>query len=193
MKSFFFGPAFNGANDLSKDWLELADCEIVDIEDAAIWTTQLLLVWLMRRSKHAGRIAFVEARTRMLIDCNPIVLKKGGYLLNLFCVFPDVKKWNYVHTNKSFDIKLFELIFERGMAHYPTDMGFLFHKNTFQNACEMFGTKTVAKIVNDKILATRGKNSISELQNWLSTSATNNDVSLDGVYTLLRNDPSTVS
>lgn len=91
--------------------------------------------------------------------------------------------------NESFDIPIFEMIFELGMSHCPTDLGFVFHNTTFEYACKYFGTEKMARMIDDKILSTLGQNSNETLQALVFAAATNDKISLDGVYTLFRHDP----
>jgi hypothetical protein len=101
------------------------------------------------------------------------------------------------------DIDVFQIVFELGALHFPTEMGFLFHLdkndgyNPFDRACYEFGTEKVTKIIEDVLVT--GNHYDDEVESdgdcdniilkALIYAATNSTVHLDGVYLLLRRDP----
>lgn len=146
--------------------------------------------------------AFIEKRLRLLIDWNPTTLTefggKGGYnLLDTYF------RWNNYHDKWNFyeehvEVRIFELIFELGMFYFPLEMGYVFHNTTFQLACERIGTEKVGEMIHSKLLKTlaeskqRKKKSNKKrvtLQSLVVSAAANGDISLDGLYTLVRCDP----
>ena len=144
---------------------------------------------------------FVEERLRLLIDWNPDILlecdaKMGSNLLYASCI------WNDFHHKLRFcgeraEMRIFEVIFERGMHYFPSQIGFLFHKDTFQMACKRIGTKRLKQMIYDNLLRTleqsRSDESGARKQNTLQTlviaAATDEAICLDGVYSLIRFDP----
>jgi len=84
------------------------------------------------------------------------------------------------------------------MMQYPNELGFLYHthKNVFELHCATFGTETVFEIVCDKISRvlekSDGSAKITTLRDLVIAAATNEEISLDGLYTLLRYDPNTL-
>jgi hypothetical protein len=156
-------------------------------EERAIYSIQLLLLWLLHNSGkcESSRILY-ETRLGQLVDRNPTILTEGGNFLNIYCMYPFY--WKNTR-NESFDIPVFETIFKLGISHYPTELGFVFHNTTFSNASKLFGTKKVVQIINDKLFSTLGQNSNETLQALVLAAASNDKISLDGVYTLFRHDP----
>jgi hypothetical protein len=98
------------------------------------------------------------------------------------------------------DVDVFQIVFELGAFHFPTEMGFLFHLdkndcyNPFDRACYEYGTEKVTKIIEDVFVTGNHYDveSDGEFDNTLKALiyvATNSTVHLDGVYFLLRRDP----
>ncbi len=113
--------------------------------------------------------------------------------------FPIYRQW--LEDNSA---RVFRIVFELGMLHFPTQMGFLFHREypsptdndetPFVHVCRKYGTEKVAKIIRN-VLAKRNQHageSNAETINMEETflyAATNPSVSLDCLYFLLRRDP----
>ena len=102
--------------------------------------------------------------------------------------------------------RAFRTIFEIGVLHFPTQIGFLFyidnsnpdHHNDgytpFDRACREYGTETVTKIVGDTLVNRnqyycRSNDKCSNMMEALVHAATTPTIHLDGVYFLLRRDP----
>ncbi len=149
---------------------------------------------------------FIEERLRLLIDWNPDVLlecddKMGSNLLYASCI------WNGFRHKLRFcgeraEIRIFEVIFERGLHYFPSKIGFLFHDDTFRMACKRIGTKRLRQIVYANLLKTLGQSNSDQrdarrqnqtrnitLQTLVIAAATDDAISLDGVYNLIRFDP----
>ena len=92
------------------------------------------------------------------------------------------------------EARLFEVLFELGIFYYPLQVGFLFHNDIFALACQRMGTQAVNEIVNDKLARNvgHGGSHNTTLQHLVIAAATNEEISLDGVYTLIRCDPTIV-
>ena len=107
------------------------------------------------------------------------------------------------------DISVFRTVFEAGMQYFPTKIGFLFHKDehgrtSYQVACKKYGNEQVDKILDGVALnttttttttattatatATREQHDI--VVKTLVFAATEERVHLDGVYIMLRREPS---
>ena len=89
----------------------------------------------------------------------------------------------------------FEIAFELGMAYHPLELGYIFYQTKddsfpqrFWDACKAFGTKRVSEMVRNKIMKRLEPNS-NKLRETRLAAATNSDISLDGLYTLIRLDP----
>jgi len=102
------------------------------------------------------------------------------------------------------DISVFRTVFEAGMQHFPTKIGFLFHKDehgrtSYQIACKKYGNEQVEKILDGVALNTTTTNTTTTattkerhdtVLKTLVFAATEERVHLDGVYILLRREPS---
>jgi hypothetical protein len=86
-------------------------------------------------------------------------------------------------------------MFELGMSHYPTKLGYVFYRNTFGIACKSFGTQTVVQLIKDKLSSflkqndNNNKNHKLSLRALVFEAATDTHISVDGLYTLIRYDP----
>eukprot|EP00531_Pseudo-nitzschia_arenysensis_P007346 CAMPEP_0116137712 /NCGR_PEP_ID=MMETSP0329-20121206/12388_1 /TAXON_ID=697910 /ORGANISM="Pseudo-nitzschia arenysensis, Strain B593" /LENGTH=457 /DNA_ID=CAMNT_0003632633 /DNA_START=207 /DNA_END=1580 /DNA_ORIENTATION=+ len=155
-------------------------------------------------------MTFVEQRLRFLIDCHPNLLQdcgNGNNLLWASCA------WNNFFREERFcrkrvEVRIFEIIFECGMTYYPLQIGHIFHDTSFQVACERMGSPIVKEMVREKLSGTLGHTRLSNknqnysieqtdgkekknitLQTLVIAAASNSKISLDGVYTLIRLDP----
>ena len=159
--------------------------------------TSHLLKWLLTRAHRqpkAHRVEFTEARLRLLIDWDPTVLgvfPHGGNtpLVGAFdgCC-PRTSK-----DDDEFVLALFERIVERGMVHFPDELGFVFHRagengissSAFRDVSSRHGTERVAAIVRRRLLGS-GRRSVQSL---VLAAAAHDRIGLDGVYHLARADP----
>ena len=164
-----------------------------------------LISWLFEQ---AGVLqsAFVERRLRLLIDRNPSVLINsnisGSSLLNSF------QEYDYsLSVINSVGLMILETILELGIIHFPTQLGFAFHEFNFHSLCGNYGRERVQEIFRDKLIGTLRQHSSSNydiisnsnssssnnnnitLKALVLAAATNKNISLDGVYTLVRCDP----
>jgi hypothetical protein len=117
----------------------------------------------------------------------------------------------------SSDLDRFKVICGLGMTHYPKQLGFVFHHNStpLRLACEIFGTKKITRLVDYELASTLQRNNNinnnndndssstntsnttsnptssinSTLRDFVIAAATNDKISLDGVYILFRRDP----
>jgi len=99
--------------------------------------------------------------------------------------------WNGNAKDKTLIFPLFETILELGMQYFPTELGFLFHGQTFRIACELFGTERIVELVSNHIFnkLMRNSNKNKTLTRWIVEAASHDIVSLDCLYTLVRWDP----
>lgn len=128
---------------------------------------------------------FIETRLRLLVEWNPTILMNGDnhtYLLH-FHRFTD---WNK-------DQRIHQAIIELGKTHYPEHLGFVFHKminnrdlTYFSVSCSSGQTEWMKRMVFDVVLRSVERNT---LRYYILLAATNDDISLDGLYTLIRYDP----
>jgi hypothetical protein len=130
-----------------------------------------LLLWLLNRARNE-KPAFIETRLRFLVDSDPSVLRAYD------------KYYSLLYKNAG-GLRKFENIFYLGMTYFPMDLGFLFHKSTFQGICSyLHDTERIADIVRDKVMSYL-RESKHTLQNLVFAAATNNAISLDGLYILI--------
>ncbi len=167
---------------------------------------QQLVLWLFIAAKYR-EIALIEARLRLVVDWNPTILMNIFEHKNMLGSFLD--RFQECNGDESYNLRLFEVIVELGMLHYPLELGFAFHKtdraskfpetdgnsaSNFGLACQIFGTKTSIRILNKAILKAIDENipdkpSIKNLQMLLFAATTNQNISIEGVYALVRRDP----
>jgi len=154
--------------------------------------TEYLLKWLLSKAKHRES-SFTETRLRLLIDWNPSMLMEFRKDTPLLCGFLG---YYTLSNNECSVLRMIEFIFELGMSHFPSELGFVFHlschlqqhTSTFHNFSSKYGTKRVAKIIHEKIISTLGPN--NTMQSLIIAAATKDSICLDGLYTILRSDPS---
>ena len=153
---------------------------------------------LLSSSEHRG-MAFVEAKIRFLIDWMPEVLSGDGPTIK--SRFPSFKKIRYqtcleiflssdeIENNKR-NLRIFEVLVELGMFHYPRSLGFAFHERNLDWACYYFDVQQVKQIVHGKL------GSVA-LKQFCKGGSTRNDFliensrewSADAVYMVIRYDP----
>ena len=178
--------------------------------------TEGLLIWVLEKAKYRER-NFTEKRLRLLIDWNPSLLtgvltefekkrkpccekcsRKFAPNLPLLCVF----LYHYTLPDSECSVlRMFELILELGMTHYPRELGFLFHPSgqlqrgasTFHDFSSKYGIEKVRKITNDQIISilhpNNKNNNNSTRQQLVFAAATNTNICLDGLYILFSSDP----
>ena len=100
-------------------------------------------------------------------------------------------------------IETFRKLFTLGMQYYPKDLGFLFVKcrhcgatynqtTAFEKAGELFGAHQVTKTVEQIILDFTRNRSDDENRNLVLAMASNEQMSLDSVFLLIRLDPGNI-
>jgi len=151
-----------------------------------------LICWLLYSLHNERSISFIETRLRLLIAWNPITLRFRSYphtqypSLYLFLnEFVEIK-------NEAPNFRIFEVLIELGMTHYPTKLGCVFFENNFGSACKIFGAHRVTQLIEDKLLSFLNQingNKALALRALVLAAAIDDDISIDGVYTLLRYDP----
>lgn len=137
-----------------------------------------------------------EKRVRFMIDFDPTLLMRSAllhYFLDDLKYCPDA------------DLKRFQTLFELGMYYYPAAIGLLFHRDypwehacewpfdcdnshPFSIACAFFGKEKVTELV-DEIISKSTRGRPLAIQNLVFAAATNADILEDGLYFLLRRDP----
>ncbi len=137
-------------------------------------------------------VDFKEKRFRLLVEWNPTIFMDCG---------------NYTYLLHSYELQvaqceqvgeIHKMIIKLGMTQYPKTLGFVFHKMKHRNVIPTWWNRTyfevsctlccewMKRIVHDEILQSIGKN---EMLEFIFTAATNDEMSLDGLYTLMRYDP----
>ncbi len=133
--------------------------------------------------------SFPEHRFRCLVDYDPDIFYRlfESYTPENIC-YPKVSGSIYnIWPHQS----AFRTIFEIGFFYFPTQLGFVFHVDNnstpFSRACHEYGTETVTKFIGD--ILSNDEETIDTTEALIQF-ATNPSVHLDGVYFLLRRDPS---
>lgn len=137
--------------------------------------------------------SFIERRLRHLIEWEPDILVVSC-MYNESYLMIHLYDENKDNTGRKLERRLYEFVLEQGALHYPKHvLGFGLHGQNLNLACQIFGTKEVDEVVNDKIKhALKQSNNKSTIQEWVLKAAMDNLISLDGLYTLIRFDPSAV-
>lgn len=151
---------------------------------------EMLLYWSAKKRREA------KQRFRVLINCNPSILvecERGGNLLRNY-LHDFLSSTDGCESKERVSLPTFRMIFQLGISHFPNELGFVFHGTNFELSCKIFGTETVTRIVNDELTNNRREekkkdNDENTMQDLLFAAADNDEISIDGVYTLLRLDP----
>ena len=126
---------------------------------------------------------FAEQRFRYLADWDPKCL-----------AIPDRYGWLPIHCDMHHHYKYicgYQTVFEVGIRHFPTEIGFLFHKEPmygetpYQLACREYGREEVEKLLDGAGSDDQENNTIKAL----IYAVTEEKVHLDCVYFLLRREP----
>ena len=139
-----------------------------------------------------------EERLRLLIGWNPSLLVPGA-------VHPAVVERTSSTLLSDGGFREFRVLFELGMLHYPSKLGFAFTNyprqlesffaknanlgdpyNEFSVACHKFGPEKVSKVVYETIMKYLGTIPSSKLQAFVVTVVANDTISKDGVLCLVR-------
>lgn len=150
-----------------------------------------LIKWVLAKSKNRS-IDFAESRLRLLIEWKPSVLKEfrrefPDPLLHVF--------WGYcgnpIQKCSSLEMRLFEVIYELGMTHFPEELGFAFPEGVYDEFCKRYGAERITGILYNKLKpASKSSGQTKKtLPSLVISAATNEEICLDAVYTLLRFDP----
>ena len=169
------------------------------IHSSDIYNHELVFM-LLNRSRRYKKLR-TKRRLRFLINLDPSILVECGRgfgLLRLYLSMICYAAINDARTRCD-ALQKYEMMIELGMAHYPKELGFLFHQLSYRLACDIFGGETIAEIAETALAKYQSQNnnnnssSSSEtkhtLQNLLFAAATNDKISLEGLYTLVRRDP----
>ena len=140
-------------------------------------------------------IGFIERRIRLLIEWKPTLIKYGYYSIYLVGVFGKFDPQRL--RGSKLDVRFYEFALELATLHYPQELlGFGFHHLNFESTCDTFGNKEVKRSMKNKIagaIAQSDNNENNEtLMEFILQAATDREISLDGVYTLVRFDPTVV-
>jgi len=132
----------------------------------------------------------IEARIRVLFDWRPVFI-------------PDILSDVVYHQKRQWRLREFRATVEAGMEHHPHKLGYMFTKFKFKKriqnrqirrviyvyriACSIFGAEKVHEIIREVILP---KASPALL---LAVANKDNNSTLDGLYFLVRSDPTIVA
>jgi hypothetical protein len=134
--------------------------------------------------------SLIETRLRLLLDWHPLLSME-----EILCNF--LKTFSNYPIHESVGRAILSTILDYGLTRAPLELGFLFHKYYFSNACEYFGTAVVLEMFRDKLVraleedttTTATTTTTRTLRAWVAEVAANDEISLDGLYTLIRLDP----
>jgi hypothetical protein len=141
---------------------------------------------------------FAERRFRYLVDWDPISLTKernnqidGKLPLHLSIQY----NYNFNSNTRTHSTRGFRSVLDAGIRHFPTKVGFLFHKDIkdrtpFQMACKIYGKEVVMQIVDDVVTTAITNSSSSTFMETLITAAIDETIHLDCIFFLLRKEPS---
>ncbi len=141
-----------------------------------------------------SNVSFILDRTQFLIHWRPSLLKDcslKSHRRTLVALVSHHTPNLWKNFDKDVLLELFGFVVELGLYYFPKDLGFVFHGSVYQDACSTWGEKRVGRIVSDKILKTLrvpSKQPLS-LMEMVLEAATNEEISLDALYTLLHVDP----
>ncbi len=136
-----------------------------------------------------------EERLRLLIGWSPSLLVPGA-------VHPAVVERTSSTLLSDGGFREFRVLFELGMLHYPSELGFAFTNyprqleslfaklgdpyNEFWVACQKFGPEKVSILVYETIMKYLGTIPSSKLQAFVVVVAANDTISKDGLLCLIR-------
>lgn len=115
---------------------------------------------------------------------------------SLFSLYDDLKAGyeELDQCDSSFYQGLIPLILRDGMVDFTNEIGFVFHKNHFEMFCTVLGTERAKAAIHESILTAlaslrvvAGEN--KTLQDLVIAAATNEEISVDGLYMLIRMEP----
>jgi len=140
----------------------------------------------------------IEKRIRLLVKWDPTMLEVQdgvrSYLMFQFYKYYAILRQRKKDTET--DVRFYELVLELGFLQYPNELlGLGFHGCNFARACSLFGDEPTKRAMHDRIaneLARCGENRNNSMIDLIHQAATDEAVHLDGLYTLLRFDPSVV-
>lgn len=180
-----------------KGLLEVMDIYEYDLVEMLLyWSDKKRKRYMSRQQKASKRKHEAKQRFRVLIDLNPSILVECGRDKSLLrhYLHDFLSSTDGCESKERVSLPTFRMIFELGMSHFPKKVGFVFHDTNYELSCEIFGTETVARIVNnelsnslDKRESTKGGKNLT--QDLLVAAVSSSEISLDGVYTLFRRDP----
>eukprot|EP00531_Pseudo-nitzschia_arenysensis_P012306 CAMPEP_0116118560 /NCGR_PEP_ID=MMETSP0329-20121206/2168_1 /TAXON_ID=697910 /ORGANISM="Pseudo-nitzschia arenysensis, Strain B593" /LENGTH=392 /DNA_ID=CAMNT_0003612193 /DNA_START=406 /DNA_END=1584 /DNA_ORIENTATION=- len=164
-----------------KGYLDGDDGKILDI-------LEVFIARAIEEKSSYKSTSFIVNRLQHLIEWEPDVVVVDRVSINSCLI---------AHLHRSMqllDHQLYEFILEQGMLYWPRYvMGFGFHRLNFEASCAIFGRNEVNQVMNKKIkdavVRSKKKNAIQE---WVLKAAIDDMISLDGLYTLVRFDPSAV-
>lgn len=167
-----------------------------------------LLFYLLNTGETGSRsMDFFETRLRLLIHWYPTTLMQihsssSPFYLDPFpfaTASPRLPRHPVLlqellefegYISPPLKLRAFKVLFELGMSYYPEQLGFVFHGSTFGRACRIFGVERVSKMIDDQIVAGLNQNTNTMgLHSLVLAAAADDEISLDGLYTLIRCNP----
>lgn len=146
-----------------------------------------LMNLLLYRAIYSDKLV-IEKRVRFIVGWDPYILMECAHPTHLLHHLVKHLASNNDGQIPPGTLRRFQLIFELGLLYFPSEVGFLFHRNTFQLACKKFGGKHVTDVI-DCELSNSLRRKKDGLADMVFSAAANNEISLDGLYILFRRDP----
>jgi len=170
------------------------------MRDEIIWI--IVIRFVLETFSFPRPMDFIERRLRLLIGWKPTLVQEfeenselNTSLISILSNFDFEQVLGTGLGKRKMDIRLYDVALELGSLHYPEELlGFGFHGWNFESACQAFGNEEVKRSMNDKIASTLAQSDKNErnkmLLGWILQTATDDAICLDGLYTLIRFDPS---
>ena len=147
----------------------------------------LIMALLANSIEDQREIEFVETRFRLLIGWDPSILMDGGTSNRplLHTIYSESMRSD---VDACLFLRLFEVLSELGMTHYPEELGFIFHKwgGTYplHRFASTHGPEEIVQTVNDNLVRTIGSNA-KTLASLVAAATTNDKIHVDGLNRLL--------
>jgi len=166
--------------------------------------------WLLKY-RHTRSLAFVERRLRIIAEWDHSLLRDFRPMSEADLLASEVhvpkpllvffERWEFQCPFESFkpsgfDLQLYRVLVELGMSNYPKELGFAFHtKAKHSRDFDEETHRQIKHITCEELSKTlvRIKNNCSSSEitprSLLVAVAGNDNICLDGIYTLFRSDP----
>jgi len=156
--------------------------------------------FLLETINSSRSTAFIKKGLQAMFTVYPTLLKaEGNHCSLLLQIFED---YNYCNLDceKEYDedsddkvgLELYDMMLDLGMLVYKNEVLLAFAGQNFILAREVFGEGPVEELIHDKIkgVSEQSNNKSEKLLHMISEAAADKSINVDGVYSLIRYDPS---